>query len=569
MPLASRKSSSRALALAVAVLAVASSRGLQGQDRGIDILARQATGDPAFNAGRQYAVVIGIDKYEEWPQLKGAVREAKAFKSALASRYAIDRFYELYDEDATAAGMRRLFIETLPRELGPRDSLLVFYAGRGRRDAAGAGSWIAADGSKDSLSQGGWMQNSQMRSMISRLAAKRILIVADACFAADPLDSGDQGADGPSPAASLGLAARLALTSGADETPMDGSEFGRQLVAVLGRDEAGVLDAATLAGELRLGSSKVQPSLGALPGNEKGASFALFLNSAAAEALPSAAKADSAPARLSFPSFGVALSLTGPGSELGADTAAAREDRVVWKVSSLSPVHLAFASPYAERLDLPSVEGPFSEGEERDLQVPSGRIDLPWLPAGSKVGIGGEKARLELANQAQTGFLSPELPGGDLRPLGRGPRRVPRQGDGHRRGRGRARGLPVILDRGPGRGKGGRRERPRHETGADQRRMGEPGDGHPRSGRGGDRLPARGLDRSGLPFRGDLLRNVRSGALHVRLRDTISRLRRDRRRRTGRLALSPPPRTEPKSARALDERARRRDRGPATMKGPC
>ena len=412
MPLASRRSSSRALRLAIAFLAVASSRGLQGQDRGIDILSRQATGDPSFNAGRQYAVVIGIDKYEKWPQLKGAVLEAKAFKAALASRYVIDRFYELYDEDATAAGLRRLFIETLPRELGPRDSLLVFYSGRGRRDAAGAGSWIAADGSKDSLSQGGWIQNSQMRGMVSRLAAKRILIVADACFAADPLDSGDQGVDVAAPAVSLGLTARLALSSGADETPTEGSEFGRQLVAVLGRDETGVLDAAALAGRLRLGSSKIQPSLGALPGNEKGAGFALFLKSAAEEALPSAARADSAPARLSFPSFGVALVLTGMGSERGADNAAASPDRVVWKVSSLSPVHLDFASPYAERLDLPPVEGPFSEGEERDLQVPSGRIALPWLPAGSKVGIGGGKARLELANQAQTGFLSPELPAG-------------------------------------------------------------------------------------------------------------------------------------------------------------
>ncbi len=99
------------------------------QDRGLQVLGREITGKADFDLGRQVAVIIGIDKYKEWPSLRAAVAEAKTVSKVLAERYVIDEFLELYDEDATAANIRRLFIETLPKRLGAKDSLLVFYAG--------------------------------------------------------------------------------------------------------------------------------------------------------------------------------------------------------------------------------------------------------------------------------------------------------------------------------------------------------------------------------------------------------------------------------------------------------
>ena len=38
---------------------------LAAQDRGLAVQARQVTGDPSFDIGRQYAVIIGIDRYKE------------------------------------------------------------------------------------------------------------------------------------------------------------------------------------------------------------------------------------------------------------------------------------------------------------------------------------------------------------------------------------------------------------------------------------------------------------------------------------------------------------------------
>ena len=259
------------------------------QDRGLDVVARAVTGDPTFDAGRQYAVIIGIDKYEEWPALRNAVSEAKAVRAVLANRYFIDKFYEFYNGDATGANIRRLFMETLPAQIGEKDSLLVFYAGHGQTDSTGTGFWIASDGSKDQFLQNNWIPNQQIRNMIGGLKAQRILILADACFSGDFLNV----TRGASPTIdnayfkkALQLTARQVLTSGASESVPDDSEFGRQLVNLLERNAAPLLDPITMYERLRLGVSRTLPLLGTMPGNEQGASYVLFLKGGTVTSYP-------------------------------------------------------------------------------------------------------------------------------------------------------------------------------------------------------------------------------------------------------------------------------------------
>ena len=267
------------------VIALAFTAAISAQDRGLDVVARQVTGDPAFDAGRQYAVVIGIDKYKEWPSLRSAVSEAKAVRQALADRYVIDRFFELYDDQATALNIRRLFVETLPAQIGIKDSLLVFYAGHGQTDASSTGFWIASDGSKDQLLQNNWIPNQQLRNMIGGLKAQRILILADACFSGDFINV-QRGASPTIDSAyfkqALQLTARQALTSGASQSVPDDSEFGHQLVDLLQRNDQGLLDPVTMYERIRRGVTKTLPLLGTMPGNQEGASFVLFLKSGAA-----------------------------------------------------------------------------------------------------------------------------------------------------------------------------------------------------------------------------------------------------------------------------------------------
>jgi hypothetical protein len=250
------------------------------QDRGLQVAASAVVGSADFKVGKQYAAIIGIDRYQQWPALRNAVSDAKEIKKALSDRYYIDGFFELYDQDATAGNIRRLFSTTLPQSLGINDSLLVFYSGHGFLDNSRTGFWIASDGVTDVDDQKGWIPNAQIRNYIVQLKAQRILVISDSCFSGDFLDV-SRGAmpaiDSAYYQKALKRTARQVLTSGASEAVPDSSEFARQLLSVLERNDGFILDPYTMYEKLRLGVSRTSPLLGTLPGNEQGACFALFL----------------------------------------------------------------------------------------------------------------------------------------------------------------------------------------------------------------------------------------------------------------------------------------------------
>lgn len=385
------------------------------QERGLNVVAQQVTGRADFDIGRQYAVIIGIDRYKEWPALRSAVSEAKSIRKVLADRYYIDEFFELYDGDATASNIRRLFVDTLPKKVGARDSLLVFYAGHGSLDATKTGFWIAVDGTTDVYSQDKWIPNSQLRNMIGGLKAQRILILADACFSGDFLNV-SRGASPVIDSAfyrkALQLTARQVLTSGASETVPDESEYGKQLLNILERNDQSLLDPVSMYERLRLGVKQTLPLFGTMPGNEDGASFVLFLRSGGSSAGSGAAPAATTsfsgakPADLMVKASetgadvlvdGVAkgkvpllVSALPSGRslhiELRSDTSAGALD-VTLNPGELREVTIAMATrtghlvitsnESAVRLLLDGVDkGPLGSGIFRDLQVGSHRLEL-------------------------------------------------------------------------------------------------------------------------------------------------------------------------------------------------
>ena len=203
--------------------------GLSAQDQSLSILAQKATDNSNFNIGKQYAVIIGINRYQNWMPLKDAVTEAQSLKRVLAADYYIDDFIELYDTDASASNIRKLFSETLPAQLGVHDWLLVFYAGHGYLGTSKSGFWIPVDGGTDTLTQDRWIPNSQLRNYLKQLPAQRVLVIADSCFSGDFLNTnrGLQVApnfDAAYYKQALQLTARQALSSGASENVPDESK---------------------------------------------------------------------------------------------------------------------------------------------------------------------------------------------------------------------------------------------------------------------------------------------------------------------------------------------------------
>jgi uncharacterized caspase-like protein len=100
-----------------------------GRYRDIEAVGLGASED---RRSRACIAVIGIDHYRDpaWPRLHNAVGDARGVLE-LFTRLGFERVGPLLlDERATGEAIHRLVVDDLA-ELGPDDSLVVFFAGHG------------------------------------------------------------------------------------------------------------------------------------------------------------------------------------------------------------------------------------------------------------------------------------------------------------------------------------------------------------------------------------------------------------------------------------------------------
>lgn len=235
--------------------------------------------------GKQYLLLIGINKYNYWPPLKNPVKDARELGEILTSQYLIDETIELYDEQAGKANILSSF-QYLQEKLGVDDSLIIFYAGHGYLDeSVHTGYWLPVDAGIDPVSQANWMPNSQIRGLISSMESSHILLIVDSCFSGDILQANRSGIvtiDNEYFLKAYDRISRQVITSGAIETVPDESEFAFQLKMALKKNRSAYIDPIMLYNNLRLGMTKSIPLLGELKdtGHQQGASFILFLKDA-------------------------------------------------------------------------------------------------------------------------------------------------------------------------------------------------------------------------------------------------------------------------------------------------
>ncbi|MGA2765525.1 MAG: hypothetical protein ABSG17_19430 [Spirochaetia bacterium] len=288
----------KSILLAAIILASGARLLLAETNRGLTTDA-----DPAastLKVGRQFVVVIAIDKYSHWMALHDPVKDAREIRDILISRYSVDELRELYDEQATKANIIKLMVE-LQGEVKADDSLLIIYSGHGHLDrSSDTGFWIPVNAGTDVYEQLNWLPHSQLKGLISRLAAKHVFVISDSCFAGDLLSS----TRSMPPVMDAGYfkdaylrVSRQVLASGAAETVPDTSDFAFHLKSALKRNRSPYLDTIMLYNEIRLGMKSTIPLLGALggTGHQEGASFLLFLKegSGAAEKLEGAVDVES------------------------------------------------------------------------------------------------------------------------------------------------------------------------------------------------------------------------------------------------------------------------------------
>ena len=137
--------------------------------------------------GRAYIAVIGIDRYREWNRLNNAVSDAGG-----ALKLFTELGFELvgvplFDELATGDALRRLVVDDLSG-LGAEDSLVLFFAGHGHtvtrtydRTTVKDGYIIPVDGAGLGGRAGTWIRLESWLTDITRIPARHILVVLDAC----------------------------------------------------------------------------------------------------------------------------------------------------------------------------------------------------------------------------------------------------------------------------------------------------------------------------------------------------------------------------------------------------
>ncbi len=137
--------------------------------------------------GRNNALIIGINDYQNWPKMKSPVGDAEKLAKLLIERYDFrkDRVTLLTDKTADKPTLVNILtqLDRYQQELTERDNLLIFFSGHGTEDDDGETYWVPIDGKKNSKLT--WLSHSAISEEVltaDSFKAKNLCILTDSVF---------------------------------------------------------------------------------------------------------------------------------------------------------------------------------------------------------------------------------------------------------------------------------------------------------------------------------------------------------------------------------------------------
>jgi hypothetical protein len=239
--------------------------------------------------GRDYALLIAVNEYDEWQELTNPVPDAKAVETELRASYG---FQTELVVNPSQVEMLSVFRKYAAREYADGDQLFIFIAGHGQFDEIlGDGYVVARDSRLRDDIKTSYVSHSTLRTIINNIPCKHIFLVVDACFGGtfDPLIAmRDRGGDEYAQITKtefierkMKFRTRRFLTSGgkvyvSDGRPGQHSPFTRRFLDAV--RSYGGKDGILTIGEILLFVEKVspEPRAGEFGNNEPGSDF-LFL----------------------------------------------------------------------------------------------------------------------------------------------------------------------------------------------------------------------------------------------------------------------------------------------------
>ena len=131
--------------------------------------------------GRFYALLIGVQDYTLLDNLTSPANDVSRIGALLAERYGFS-VISLADPDQLAV-MRA--INELSRTVDKNDNVLIYFSGHGSRLQSGsreAGYWLPAN-AEPSPNDTLWVPNDFVTRHLGMLNARRVLVIADSCYA--------------------------------------------------------------------------------------------------------------------------------------------------------------------------------------------------------------------------------------------------------------------------------------------------------------------------------------------------------------------------------------------------
>jgi len=132
--------------------------------------------------GDYWALLVGIDDYQNAPKLETAVKDVTGVRDVLVTRYgfSLEKITMLMNSSATRTNIEHE-LYNLSQLTKPDDSILIYYAGHGQYDEDGRlGWWVPVEG--DPKNPGTFITNASIRDYIEGMKARHVYLVADSCF---------------------------------------------------------------------------------------------------------------------------------------------------------------------------------------------------------------------------------------------------------------------------------------------------------------------------------------------------------------------------------------------------
>jgi hypothetical protein len=166
---------------------------------------------------KSWAVLIGINEYQQWPKLKYAVNDAQAVET-LVRKLGFDEVIMVLDRDATQQRILRVLGDELYAKTQDDDRVFIFFAGHGQTQDLPSGGKdgyiIPVDGDLNNYYSTA-ISMQQLQRLADRIRAKHIFYAMDACFSGLLLQLRGEALNNP-PGEFTTVPARQVLTAGAE-----------------------------------------------------------------------------------------------------------------------------------------------------------------------------------------------------------------------------------------------------------------------------------------------------------------------------------------------------------------